>query len=174
MKALGYIGAFLGGAIAGAALGLLLAPNADIEVERNNFTGTLIGNNIVNNAQSHTNIRSEKKTEEETKKTGKSVTVEQYKVNAKQKLAEMICTLSDPKVVANREKTEVSSTVDAKGLTFSASMESSKKTLNVNALSKTDTITDSKLEKAKEGVQKDTISINTYPIILPNPIDIEV
>ncbi|MDD6591999.1 MAG: YtxH domain-containing protein [Prevotella sp.] len=26
MKALGYIGAFLGGAIAGAALGLLLAP----------------------------------------------------------------------------------------------------------------------------------------------------
>lgn len=140
-------------------LGLLLAPNADIEVEGNNFTGTLIGNNIVNNAESHTNIRSEEKIETETKKVGKSVTVEQYKVNAKQKLAEMICTLSDPKVVADREKTEVSSTVDAKGLTFSASMESSKKTLNVNASSKTDTITDSKLEKAKEGVKKETISI---------------
>lgn len=138
-------------------LGLLLAPNADIEVERNNFTGTLIGNNIVNNAESHTNIRSEKITEEETKKTGKSVTVEEYKVNAKKKLAEMVCTLSDPKVVADREKTEVSSTVDAKGLTFSASMESSKKTLNVNALSKTDTITDSKLEKAKEGIKKETL-----------------
>lgn len=140
-------------------LGLLLAPNADIEVVDNNFTGTLIGNNIVNNAESHTNIRSEKITEKETKKTGESVTVEQYKVNAKQKLAEMICTLSDPKVVANRVKTEVSSTVGKAGITFSASMESSKKTLNVNALSKTDTITDSKLEKAKEGVKKDTISI---------------
>lgn len=140
-------------------LGLLLAPNADIEVVDNNFTGTLIGNNIVNNAESHTNIRSEKITKEETKKVGKSVTVEQYKVNAKQKLAEMICTLSEPKVVASRVKKEVSSTVDAQGLTFSARMESSKKTLNVNALSKTDTITDSKLEKAKEGVKKDTISI---------------
>ena len=138
-------------------LGLLLAPNADIEVAGNNITGTLIGNNIVNNAESHTNIRSEKITEKETKKTGKSVTVEEYKVNAKKKLAEMVCTLSDPKVVANREKTEVSSTVDAKGLTFSASMESSKKTLNVNALSKTDTITDSKFEKAKEGIKKETL-----------------
>ena len=138
-------------------LGLLLAPNADIEVERNNFTGTLIGNNIVNNAESHTNIRSEKITKEETKKVGKSVTVEHYKVNAKQKLAEMICTLSDPKVVANRVKTEVSSTVGKAGITFSASMESSKKTLNVNALSKTDTITDSKLEKAKEGIKKETL-----------------
>ena len=138
-------------------LGLLLAPNADIEVAGNNITGTLIGNNIVNNAESHTNIRSEKITEKETKKTGESVTVEPYKVNAKKKLAEMVCTLSDPKVVANREKTEVSSTVDAKGLTFSASMESSKKTLNVNALSKTDTITDSKLEKAKEGIKKETL-----------------
>ena len=138
-------------------LGLLLAPNADIEVEGNNFTGTLIGNNIVNNAESHTNIRSEKITEKETKKTGESVTVEQYKVNAKQKLAEMICTLSDPKVVADREKTEVSSTVGKAGITFSASMESSKKTLNVNALSKTDTITDSKLEKAKEGIKKETL-----------------
>lgn len=138
-------------------LGLLLAPNADIEVEDNNFTGTLIGNNIVNKAESHTNIRSEKITEKETKKTGESVTVEQYKVNAKHKLAEMICTLSDPKVVASREKKEVSSTVDSKGLTFSASMESSKKTLNVNALSKTDTITDSKLEKAKEGIKKETL-----------------
>ena len=28
MKALGYIGAFLGGAVAGAALGVLLAPEA--------------------------------------------------------------------------------------------------------------------------------------------------
>ena len=138
-------------------LGLLLAPNADIEVAGNNITGTLIGNNIVNNAESHTNIRSEKITEKETKKTGESVTVEEYKVNAKKKLAEMVCTLSDPKVVANREKTEVSSTVDAKGLTFSASMESSKKTLNVNALSKTDTITDSKFEKAKEGIKKETL-----------------
>lgn len=140
-------------------LGLLLAPNADIEVVDNNFTGTLIGNNIVNNAESHTNIRNEKITKEETKKVGKSVTVEHYKVNAKQKLAEMICTLSDPKAVANRVKTEVSSTVGKAGITFSASMESSKKTLNVNALSKTDTITDSKLEKAKEGIKKETISI---------------
>ena len=138
-------------------LGLLLAPNADIEVIDNNFTGTLIGNNIVNNAESHTNIRSEEIPKEETKKVGKSVTVEQYKVNAKQKLAEMICTSSDPKVVANRVKTEVSSTVGKAGITFSASMESSKKTLNVNALSKTDTITDSKLEKAKEGIKKETL-----------------
>ncbi len=29
MKALGYIGAFLGGALAGTALGLLLAPGTD-------------------------------------------------------------------------------------------------------------------------------------------------
>ena len=138
-------------------LGLLLAPNADIKVEGNNFTGTLIGNSIVNYAESHTNIRSEEKIETETKKTGKSVTVEQYKVNAKQKLAEMVCTLSDPKVVASRVKTEVSSTIDAAGLEFSASKESSTKTLNVNASSKTDTITDSKLEKAKEGIKKETL-----------------
>ena len=41
MKALGYISAFLGGAVAGAALGILLAPEAGEDTRNKlSFSGT--------------------------------------------------------------------------------------------------------------------------------------
>ena len=47
MKTLGYIGAFLGGAIAGAALGILMAP------EKGNETRTKIGDAIDDFCKKH-------------------------------------------------------------------------------------------------------------------------
>ena len=54
MKALGYIGAFLGGALAGTALGVLLAP------EKGSETRTLIGDAVDDFCKKH-NIRVSRK-----------------------------------------------------------------------------------------------------------------
>lgn len=54
MKALGYIGAFLGGALAGTALGVLLAP------ERGSETRTRIGDAVDDFCKKH-NIRVSRK-----------------------------------------------------------------------------------------------------------------
>jgi len=54
MKVLGYIGAFLGGAIAGAALGVLMAP------ERGSETRTKIGDAVDDFCKKH-NIKLSRK-----------------------------------------------------------------------------------------------------------------
>jgi len=54
MKAIGYIGAFLGGAIAGAALGILLAP------EKGSETRTKIGDAVDDFCKKH-NIKLSRK-----------------------------------------------------------------------------------------------------------------
>ncbi len=54
MKALGYIGAFLGGAIAGAALGVLIAP------EKGSETRTKIGDAVGDFCKKH-NLRVSRK-----------------------------------------------------------------------------------------------------------------
>ncbi len=58
MKQLGYIGAFLGGAIAGAAIGLLLAP------EKGSNTRTKIADTVEDFCQKH-NIKLNRKDAED-------------------------------------------------------------------------------------------------------------
>lgn len=143
-------------------VGLLLAPNADITVNCGNITGTVVGNEVTNNAEGHTNLRINSVTTKETKPSEKatSVSVETFKVNAKTFVDNMICTVKEPVATAQRVMDTLTSIVSGSGVESSAEKSTTTTTTETEAKHKTDDITDSSTTKTKSGEKKSILGFD--------------